>query len=110
MEDSTNLEQKLWIHWNMTGEEIIDKTKKMIEKSITLNKKILDVDFNNKKDYENFISFLSDDLSSFTVFHSLQDIHCPDHFATSIPQAEHSNPILVDDDDDACNLAHRFVC
>jgi thimet oligopeptidase len=71
MEDSTNLEQKLWIHWNMTGEEIIDKTKKMIEKSITLNKKILDVDFNNKKEYDNFISYLSDDLSSFTVFHSM---------------------------------------
>jgi len=65
------MEHNLWIHWAMTGNEILNKTKYFIDKSIKNNKKLLVINIKNNKNIKEFMAQLADDITEYTTIHSM---------------------------------------
>ena len=60
-----------WIHWNMSGEEILEETKKLVRKSATNNKFLLEQNIDTIENRRKFLEILSDDITEYTIFHSM---------------------------------------
>ena len=65
------LEKKLWSIWNYNPNEIINETKKIIEKSDRNNNELSNIDLNNLSSLKKFMSILIDDITEYTTFHSM---------------------------------------
>jgi Zn-dependent oligopeptidase len=57
--------------WNLSGNDITQLTKNIIEKSSQVNNKLANIDLSIKKNYNNFLSQLSDDNTEISNFHSI---------------------------------------
>lgn len=66
-----NLAQKLWIHWGMTGDQIIQNTNLFIKRSLENNRTLLRLDIGDPKNLPTFMKILADDITELTMFHSL---------------------------------------
>ena len=63
-------EKKIWLHWNMTGDDIVRKSDELINKSKINYDQIASfkIDALNIKQ---FLGLLSDDITEFTSYHSM---------------------------------------
>ena len=68
---SQNFERKIWIHWNMTADNIVKSTNDLINKSRINNDKIANFKLKSKNDIPIFLGLLSDDITEFTIYHSM---------------------------------------
>ncbi len=66
-----NIEKNLWIHWNMSGDEIIRETKKLINKSTNNNEMIINLKIYSKDSCHQFLQLVSDDVTEYNTFHSM---------------------------------------
>ena len=64
-------DKPFWIHWNMSANEIIKTTNKMIIKSIKTNEELINYKLESNENLYNFLSILSDDMTEFQIFHSM---------------------------------------
>ena len=60
-----------WVHWDMSPEEIVEMTKKVINKSKKNNNRLVANNLMTTSDLHNFLSLLSDDISQLQIFHSM---------------------------------------
>jgi len=60
-----------WVHWDMSPEEIVEMTKKVINKSKKNNSKLVSNNLVTTSDLYDFLSLLSDDISQLQIFHSM---------------------------------------
>jgi len=58
-------------YWNMDGNDIINRAKKFINKSIATNQKLLKLNLDHNAERNKFIALLSDDTTEFTICHSI---------------------------------------
>lgn len=63
---------KLWIHWNMSGDQIVENAYKFINKSKIINKEIVNFNF-SENSYSEFLALLADDITEYEMFHSMCD-------------------------------------
>lgn len=59
------------LSWEMTGDQILKNTELFIKKSLENNRTLLDLDIGDKNNLNTFLNVLSDDISEFTMFHSV---------------------------------------
>jgi len=65
------MSNKYSIHWDMSKDEIIKRTKRAIRRSIKNNKKLIENKLESRNDFNNFLATLSDDITEITNFHSM---------------------------------------
>lgn len=66
-----NQQSNILIHWNMSGNDIINKTKELVKKSYGINISLTKRTIVSKSDLIDIMSIISNDINEYTSFHSM---------------------------------------
>src|SRR5689334_10215477 len=69
--ETHNKDKKIFIHWDMTSNEIISATNELISKSLQINDQLIKSYIDSDEDIKSFLQKISDDISEFEIFHSM---------------------------------------
>jgi len=67
------IDKNFWQEWNISPDNIIKKAQNFIKKSIKSNNKLINMDLTNKKNHAIFLSVLVDDITEYTMIHTISE-------------------------------------